>query len=152
MNNISAIVLELTTEEQQRFVTYLEKNNKRADTKNIRLFKLLTTNEFSSQEICDKLYKGNNRNAYHALRKRLYQSLIDFVANVSLEEENSIDMQIIKYILASRAFLHQGQFRVAYNILNKAETLANEHYLFALLSEIYHTQIQYSYSIILRLS
>jgi hypothetical protein len=146
MNNISAIVVELTTEEQQRFVTYLEKNNKRTDTKNIRLFKLLTTNKFSSQEICDKLYEGTNRNAYHALRKRLYQSLIDFVANVSLEEENSIDMQIIKYILASRAFLHQGQFRVAYNILKKAENLANEHYLFVLLSEIYHTQIQFSYS------
>jgi len=146
MNNISDIILELTTEEQQRFVNYLEKNNKRNDTKNIQLFKLLASNEFSSKEICNKLYEGTNRNAYHALRKRLYQSLIDFVANVSLEEENSIDMQIIKYILASRAFLHQGQFRVAYNILNKAETLANEHNLFALLSEIYHTQIQYSYS------
>jgi len=146
MNNISDIVLELTTEEQQRFVNYLEKNNKRSDAKNIQLFKLITSNEFSSKEICFKLYNNNKQNAYHALRKRLYQSLIDFVANVSLEEENSIDMQIIKYILASRVFLQQGQFRIAYNILNKAETLANEHYLFALLSEIYHTQIQYSYS------
>jgi len=146
MNNISDIVLELTTEEQQRFVNYLENNNKRSDVKNIQLFKLLTRNAFSSKEICFKIYNDNKQNAYHALRKRLYQSLIDFVANASLEEENSIDMQIIKYILASRAFLKQGQFRVAYNILNKAETLANEHYLFALLSEIYHTQIQYSYS------
>lgn len=146
MNKISDIVLELTTEEQKRFVNYLNKNNKRSDAKNIQLFKLLTVNKYSSKEICFKLYNDNKQNAYHALRKRLYQSLIDFVANVSLEEENSIDMQIIKYILASRAFLQQSQYKIAYNILNKAEALANEHYLFALLSEIYHTQIQYSYS------
>jgi len=55
-------------------------------------------------------------------------------------------MQIIKYILAARIFLQKGQYKVAYHILNKAEALANEHYLFTLLSEIYHTQIQYSYS------
>ncbi|WP_347924370.1 hypothetical protein [Pontimicrobium sp. SW4] len=146
MNNINDIVLDLTTEEQQRFITYLEKKNKRNDSKNIQLFKLLVKNEFSSKEICFKLYNINKLNAYHALRKRLYRSLIDYVANTNLEEENSIDMQIIKYILASRTFLQQGQYRVAYNILNKAENLASEHYLFALLSEIYHTQIQYSYS------
>lgn len=146
MNNINKIILGFTSEEQQRFINYLELKNKRNDIKNIQLFKLIVKNEFSSKEICFKLYEHNKQNAYHALRKRLYQSLIDFVANVNLEEGNSIDMQIIKYILASRSFLQQGQFQVAYNILNKAEILANEHYLFALLNEIYHTQIQYSYS------
>lgn len=146
MNNINNVILDFTSEEQQRFINYLEKKNKRNDFKNIQLFKLLVKNELSSKEICYRLYKTNKKNAYHALRKRLYQSLIEFVANMNLEEENSIDMQIIKYILASRTFLQQGQYKVAYNILNKAETLANEHYLFALLSEIYHTQIQYSYS------
>lgn len=146
MININDIVLDFTNEEQQRFINYLELKNKRNDFKNVQLFKLLVKNELSSKEICFKLYKSNKQNAYHALRKRLYQSLIEFIANVNLEEDNSIDMQIIKYILASRTFLQQGQYSVAYNILNKAETLANEHYLFTLLSEIYHTQIQYSYS------
>ena len=146
MNKLGNIILDLTYEERQRFIHYLENNNKRNDTKNIQLFQLLLKNELSSKEICFNLYNDNKQNAYHALRKRLYQSLIDFVANVSLEEENSIDMQIIKYILASRSFLQRGQYRIAYNILSKAEVLANEHSLFALLSEIYHTQIQYSYS------
>ena len=146
MININDIVLDFTNEEQQRFINYLELKNKRNDFKNVQLFKLLVKNELSSKEICFKLYKSNKQNAYHALRKRLYQSLIEFIANVNLKEDNSIDMQIIKYILASRTFLQQGQYSVAYNILNKAEALANEHYLFTLLSEIYHTQIQYSYS------
>ena len=146
MNNLNDIILDLTSEEQQRFINYLEKKNRRNDSKNIQLFKLLVKGEFSSKEICFKIYKSLKLNAYHALRKRLYRSLIDYVANLNLEGVSSIDMQIIKYILASRTFLQQRQYKVAYNILNKAEALAKEHYLFALLSEIYHTQIQYSYS------
>jgi len=146
MNHLNDIITAFSIDEQQGFISYLEKKNKRVDIKNIQLFKLLAKDELSSKEICLKLYSNNKQNAYHALRKRLYQSIIEFVANSNLEEENSIDMQIIKYILASRTFLQQKQFRVAHNILNKAETMAREHYLFALLSEIYFTQIQYSYS------
>ena len=144
--NINAIISTFSTEEQQRFVAYLEKKNKRNDTKNIQLFKLLAKDEFSSSDICFKLYKSDNRVAYHALRKRLYQSLIDFIANVNLEEENSVDMQIIKYIIASRTFLLRNQPKVAYKILDKAEVLASEHQLFSILNEIYHTKIQYAYT------
>jgi len=146
MNYISDIALSFTTEEQQRFINYLRQKNKRKDIKNIQLFKLLVKNELTSKEISSRLYSSNKPNAYHALRKRLYHSLIEFIANMTLEEVNSIDIQIIKYILAARIFLQKGQYKVAYHILNKAEALANEHYLFTLLSEIYHTQIQYSYS------
>ncbi|MGJ8659062.1 MAG: hypothetical protein ACSHWV_04360 [Cellulophaga fucicola] len=146
MTDINLIISTLTTEEQQQFVTYLKKKNKRNDIKNIQLFKLLQQNELSSLEICLTIYKANKKNAYHALRKRLYQSLIDFIANINLEEENSVDMQVIKYILASRSFLHNQQYKLAYKILDKAEALAETHYLFSILNEIYHTKIQYAYA------
>ena len=55
-------------------------------------------------------------------------------------------MQIIKYVLASRTFLLRKQYKVAYAILDKAEVIAEEHYLFPLLNEIYHTKIQYAYA------
>lgn len=146
MTDLNVIVTTLTVEEQQQFVLFLKKKNKRNDTKNIQLFKLLQQNKLSSTEICKQLY-SNKKNAYHALRKRLYNSLIDFIANINLEEENSVDMQIIKYILASRSFLHNKHYKVAYKILDKAEVLAEAHYLFAILNEIYHTKIQYAYAI-----
>lgn len=144
--NINAIISTFSSEEQQRFITFLEKRNKRNDIKNVQLFKLLAKAELSSKEICFKLYKAENKDAYHALRKRLHQALIDFIANTNLEEENSIDMQIIKYILASRTFLLHNKPKVAYKILDKAEALAKEHYLFPILNEIYHTKIQYAYT------
>ncbi len=144
--NLDQIIFTFSLDEQQRFIQYLQKRNKRTDAKNIDLFKLIAKQELSSKEICNTLYNTKNKDAYHALRKRLYQSLIDFTANTNLEEENSIDIQIIKYILASRTFLIHKQYRVAYKILDKAETLAQEHLLFPLLNEIYHTKIQYAYT------
>ena len=145
MTDLNAIVSTFSAEDEQRFINYLERKNKRKDIKNITLFKLLAQNELSSKEICITIYKSYKKDAYHALRKRLYQSLIDFIANSNLEEENSVDMQIIKYILASRTFLIHKKPKIAYHILNKAETLAQEHHLFPILNEIYHTKIQYAY-------
>ncbi|WP_299387574.1 hypothetical protein [uncultured Lacinutrix sp.] len=146
MINLNEIVTTFSKDEKLLFVNYLEKRNKRSDTKNIALFKLLAQNELDSKSIFIKLYNGKQKDAYHALRKRLYQSIIDFIANTSLEEENSIDMQVIKYILASRTFLIRKQYKVAYNILDKAEAIASEHLLFPILNEIYHTKIQYAYA------
>lgn len=145
MTNLNTIIATFSSDEQQRFIKFLEKKNKRNDTKNIQLFKLLVKNELNSKALCQTIYKNDNKVAYHALRKRLHQSLIDFIANTNLEEENSVDMQIIKYILASRTFLIKKQTKVAYAILEKAEILAQEHSLFPILNEIYHTKIQYAY-------
>lgn len=146
MTNLNDIISVFSNEDQQKFITYLAKKNKRNDTKNIELFNLLLKDELNAEAICTKLYGSQKKDAYHALRKRLNQSLIEFTANQSLQEENSIDMQIIKYILASKSFLQQKQYKVAYRILDKAEKLASEHDLFPFLNEIYHTQIQYAHA------
>lgn len=144
MIEIKSIINTLSTEDHQKFVNYLQQKNKRKDTKNIQLFKLLANNIDDSRSICKQLYNTEKSNAYHALRKRLFQSLIDFTANKNLEDENSVDMQIVKYILASRTFLLQNNFKIAFKILDKAERLADEHLLFPMLNEIYHTKIQYA--------
>lgn len=141
---LNSIIESFSTEEQQKFTTYLEQKNKRKDTKNIQLFKLLAKGDTDSKFITKTLYGTEKSNAYHALRKRLFQSLIDFTANKNLEGENSIDMQIIKYIIASRTYLLQKNYEIAYKILDKAENLADEHLLFPILNEIYHTKIQYA--------
>lgn len=109
------------------------------------MFKLLYAGELSSNEICNKLYSSKKKGAYHALRKRLYESLIDFVSTSNLEEENSEKVYIIKYILVARSFLQQQQFSIAFKLLNKAEKVAKEFQLYPYLNEIYHTKIQFSH-------
>lgn len=146
MNDLNTIISTFSTEDAQRFINFLDKRNKRSDTKNIQLFKYLLHDDLTSDALCLKLYGDHKKGAYHALRKRLYQSIIDFIANASLQDEKAIDMQIIKYILAARTCLQNKQYQVAYKILDKAEMLATEHHLFPLLNEIYHTKIQYAYA------
>ncbi|MEE9363608.1 MAG: hypothetical protein V3U92_13500 [Cellulophaga sp.] len=146
MNHLNKLIDTFTTEERLSFINFLEKKNKRTDTKNIQLFKLLATNHTNTKEICFLLYKKENSAAYHALRKRLYQSIIDFIANINLEKVNTTELQTIKYLIAARNFMFQKQFYIAFKILDKAEKLAKEHFLFSLLNEIYHTQIQYAYA------
>ena len=146
MNDLKQIISTLSSDEQQQFISFLEKKNKRNDAKNIQLFKLLSKDDLDSSSICIKLYNSNKKDAYHALRKRLYQSIIDFIANVNLSEENSVNMQIIKLILASRTFWFHRQYKVAYKLLDKAEILAKEQFLFPYLNEIYHAKIQYAHT------
>ena len=61
MTNLNNIISTFSSEEEQRFIVYLERKNKRKDTKNIKLFKLLIKNELSSKEICFKLYKKDKK-------------------------------------------------------------------------------------------
>lgn len=144
MVDLKEIINSFTQEKQQEFINYLDKKNKRKDAKNIQLVKLLLFDNLSSTEICTQLYNKDNKVALHALRKRLFLSLIDFTANFTIKEENSIDMEMIKYILSARTFLKKGLYKVGGKILNKAEIIANEYQLFPILNEIYHTKIEYA--------
>ncbi|WP_405604996.1 hypothetical protein [Polaribacter sp. Asnod1-A03] len=145
MINIKEILTTFPQQQQQDFIAFLIKKNKRKDTKNVQLVKLLLIDNLSSVEVSEKLYGKQNKAALHALRKRLFKSLIDFTANLSIKEENSIDMQLIKYILSARNFLQKGQIKIGYQILDKTSIIAKEHQLFTILNEIFHTKIQYAH-------
>ncbi len=147
MNNIKQIIATLSKEQQQDFIAYLKKQNKRKDTKNIALFKLLLNENLSTTDVCMTLYGTKKSQAYHALRKRLFKSIIHFSANSSLQNESSIQMDVIKYLLAARSYLQNKHYKTAYKILNKAEAIAQEHQLFALLNEIYNTQVQFAHNL-----
>ena len=69
---IKSIIDTLNSEEQQKFITYLYQKNKRKDTKNILLFKLLANSESDSKTICRQLYKTEKSNAYHALENAYF--------------------------------------------------------------------------------
>ena len=147
MIDINSIISTFSTEEKQRFISYLNQKNKRKDAKNIKLFKLLSREDLDAKSISKSLYGTESSNAYHALRKRLYESIIDFTANIQLEDEHSVEMGLIKYILSARSFLQQQQYKIAFKILDKAEKTAKEQQLFPYLNEIYHTKIQYAHNI-----
>ncbi|MBU2995909.1 hypothetical protein KO500_05670 [Cellulophaga baltica] len=144
MNVIVAIISTLSIEDRKAFVNLLSKKNKRKDTKNIQLFKLLESQP-NAKDIDVQLYGKSAKGAYHALSKRLFDSLIDFVATKNFEGEQTQEMEIIKLLLASRILFEQKAFKVALKIIKKAELKAKQYELYSILNEIYYTRIQYAH-------
>ncbi len=144
MNPISSIIHTLSSEEKRNFVALLRQKNKRNDTKNIQLFRLLDTTEVI-KDLDVKIYGKPSKGAFHALSKRLHDSLIDFIASKSFEGETSEEMEILKLLLASRIFFEQKQYKIAFKTLQKAELKAKNYDLYTILNEIYYTKIQYAH-------
>lgn len=144
MNSTHAIINTLSEEDKRKFIKKLRLRNKRKDNKNIKLFELLNTSDPPlNPEII--LYGKPAKGAYHALSKRLNDSLIDFIAIEDFERDSSKEMNAMKLILASRLLFQQNQIDVAFKTLAKAELIGNKYSLFSILNEIYHTQIVHAH-------
>ncbi len=144
MNAIIQIYAGFTTLEKRGFVKYLKAKNKRNDTKNLALLKLLDKGKAKSASTI--LYPNQDKGAFHALCKRVHDSLVDFVASQSFASESQKDMETLKLLLASRLFFEKKHFKTAFKTLKKAERKAKTLENFSILSEIYHTKIQYAHA------
>ena len=143
MNDISAIISTLSKEERQEFLVRTKRKNRRTDVKNMELFQLIAAGETIDLDV--KLYGRPSKNAYHALCKRLQDSLIDFVGNKSFSAETSEELAVLKLLLASRIFFEQKQSKIAFKTLAKAEKIAERSDMYSFLNEIYQTKIQYAH-------
>jgi hypothetical protein len=125
-------------EESASFITYLNARNKRQDTRNVELFKAL----IQGKEQRVKTEIGSN--AYHALKKRLTDQLIEFQGAKLLSNELSSENQVIKLIVLARKLFSEQKIDAGFTLLKRAEknALALDH--FSLLNEIYHTMIEHS--------
>jgi len=144
MSAISSIIQTLSIEEKQEFVSLLKKKNKRHDSKNIELFQLLEASG-NQKNIDVTIYGKTSKGAYHALSKRLHDSLIDFVASKQFSGESSEEMDILKLLIASRSFFEHKQYKIGFKTINKAELKAKTYGLYSILNEIYYTKIQYTH-------
>ncbi|WP_010521382.1 hypothetical protein [Aquimarina agarivorans] len=144
MNTLVSIIQNLSSSERATFLLQLKKKNKRHDTKNIQLFKLLEQDVVSS-DLSVLLYGKKATGAFHALCKRLHDSLIEFIATQNFASESSEEFEILKFLMASRVFFEQKQYNIAFKTLRKAEQQALKFNLYAILNEVYYTKIQYAH-------
>ncbi|MFD2826333.1 hypothetical protein ACFSYG_07610 [Leeuwenhoekiella polynyae] len=143
MSAIFKLIRTFTPEQQQQVIQFLTNKNRRGDTKNIDLFKKICKGEILN--LHETLYKNPNRNAYHALSKRLLDNLIDFIATKSFSEEAGEEMTTLKLILASRILFEQKLNKLGWKTICRAENLAISYDLYTALHEIYDTQLQYAH-------
>ncbi|WP_232046989.1 hypothetical protein [Sphingobacterium daejeonense] len=99
MDTLQELVNVLDKQDKIDFKTYLNRKNKRNDVKNIKLFNLIETDDIKS---LDKIYKNfKNKDAYHALRKRLQDSLLLFLSQRTFENSNDEIYDILRNIVCS---------------------------------------------------
>ena len=143
MNALHEIADIMNETEKKGFIQYLSKKNKRKDAGNIALFNSLKTDDINLKK--NVLKSKKSIDSYHALRKRLYDSMIDFMANRSFENNTSQESTVLRLIVVSRLFFEHKLIKTAFKCLAKAEDIALSIEHFNLLNEIYRTQIQFSH-------
>ena len=115
MNSIAIIISTFSKEDKREFLSFLQKKNRRGDTKNSTLFKLIDSGK--TQDLDLNLYGKPSKNAYHALCKRLQDSMIDFVASKGFAGETSEEMEVLKLLLASRIFFEHREYKIGFKTL-----------------------------------
>ncbi|WP_348679973.1 hypothetical protein [Flavobacterium coralii] len=143
MNAVTDIVSIMSNEDKKAFKSFMSKRNKRHNVKNIRFFNLLETDDINILK--DEFISGKNADAYHALRKRVYDCMIEFMANRTFEVDTSAEHEVLKLLVVSRVFLEHKLYKTAFKCLAKAESKALPLEQFSLLNEIYLTQIQFAH-------
>ncbi|RXP56173.1 hypothetical protein EC396_07830 [Lutibacter sp. HS1-25] len=144
MSIIHTMITTLSPEDKKEFLRNLKRKNKRNDTKNIELFTLLDTS--IEQTNLDKVIYGKpSKGAYHALYKRLHDSLIDFIATKGFNKESSEEMSALKLVFVSQYFFQQNKNNIAFKTLGKAALIAIKYSLYNVLNEIYQTQIHHAH-------
>ncbi|MXN92660.1 hypothetical protein GR160_15635 [Flavobacterium sp. Sd200] len=141
MNAVSEVIGLMNLSDKKDFENYIKQKNKRNDTQNLKLFRLLETDDINT---INKIY-GTNNAAYHALNKRLYDNLVSFMANRTFVNATGEAHEVLRLLVVSRFFLEHKLTKAAFKCLAKAEAKANDLGHFSLLNEIYHTQIQFSH-------
>lgn len=143
MDSISELIKLLNDQDKNDFKLFLSKKNKRNDVKNIKLFNLLETDDIKS---INSLYKNSkNKDAYHALRKRLHDNLLLFLSQKTFESSTDASYDILRNFVVARYLLENNLEKIGFRTLEKAEKVAVVQEQFSLLNEIFLLKLQYSH-------
>lgn len=143
MDSISELTNLLTTNDKRLFKQFLQQKNKRTDVKNLQLLDLLETDDIS---VINKLYdSAKNKDAYHALRKRLQDNLLLFLSQKTFESNHSDTYDALRLVVVARFLLENDIIKTALKSLDKAEKLAEHLEQFNLVNEILLLKLQYAH-------
>lgn len=142
MDSLSQLLNLLNNADRKLFRQFLQQKNKRADVKNVQLLDLIETDDMVGLR---KLYNPQkNNDAYHALHKRLQDSLLLFLSQKTFES-NSDTYDALRLVVVGRFLLENDVVKIAFKCLDKAERLAEHLEQFNLLNELYLLKLQYAH-------
>lgn len=143
MDSILELTNLLNSNEKKLFRQFLQRKNKREDVKNVPLLDLIETDDI---EGINNLYDPEkNKDAYHALRKRLQDNLLLFLSHKAFESDHSDTYDALRLLVVGRFLLENDVVKIAFKCLNKAEKLAENLEQFNLINELLLLKLQYAH-------
>jgi uncharacterized protein YlxP (DUF503 family) len=143
MDPLSELTNLLTPNDKTLFRQFLQHKNKRSDVKNLQLLSLIETDDIIG---LNKLYSSSkNKDAYHALRKRLQDNLLLFLSQKTFENNHSDTYDALRLVVVGRFLLENDIVKTAFKCLDKAEKSAKHLEQFNLVNEILLLKIQYAH-------
>ncbi|WP_442587086.1 hypothetical protein ACSBL2_13655 [Pedobacter sp. AW31-3R] len=143
MDSIQELIQLLNSADKKLFRQFLERKNKRSDVKNLQLLDLIETDDIDGLK---NIYESEkNNDAYHALRKRLQDSLLLFLSQKTFESNHSETYDALRLVVVGRFLLENDVVKVAFKCLDKAERLAEHLEQFNLLNELLLLKLQYAH-------
>ncbi|WP_158827278.1 hypothetical protein [Mucilaginibacter lacusdianchii] len=143
MDSLSELAGLLTNNDKKLFKQFLQRKNKRHDVKNLQLLDLIETDDIAG---LNKLYQSKiNKDAYHALRKRLQDNLLLYLSQKTFESNHSDTYDALRLLVAGRFLLENDVTKIAFKCLDKAERLANQLEQFNILNELLLLKLQYAH-------
>jgi hypothetical protein len=148
MDELRQIFSLYSLEELNAFKNFCQRNKHKRNRKDLQLLDFLTKKKEEPKEVfINDAYNNidsKSKEAYFTLRKKLYNHLIEFIANQALHQDINGANEISGYIaLANHLFKHQHN-TLAWKHLSKAEHLSKNNQNYGLLKKIYLVQIAYA--------
>ncbi|MEO1450353.1 MAG: hypothetical protein AAFV07_12550, partial [Bacteroidota bacterium] len=127
---------------------FIQRQRSKKGRKDLELLGLLDKEpHLTGSELLLRLYPDSqNKQAYHALRKRLMRQLTDFITLRRMRTAPSTQAGVMGLITLAQHLGEHQQDRLAWDLLRKAERQAHKHDQYDLLNTIYNLQIEQVHS------
>jgi len=142
MDSLVELINTFSKSDISDFTAFIHRMKQKEGRKDLQLFQFLYKNpEAGSNEIINHLYPDGNKEAYHALRKKLYKHLNDFIYHKQIRNDYTFESQINAQVSMARYLKEHNIMGSAWKYLQKAEKMAVSAEHFALANNIMSLQM-----------
>ncbi len=142
MDNLQEIVQGLPEDACHHFLFFARRLKQKKDRKDLLLFQLMRDSKASdSKKYMMELYGRHEPNSYHAIRKRLFKQLTDFLVLYRMEEDTTGAAKVMGILSLIRYLFEQKNDRLGWHYLRKGERMAWDNEQYDLLNTLYRLQI-----------
>ena len=145
MRVLQQLIEQMSPSEQKEFRQVLLRTGRIGHRKDVDLFDALIHDDRNKKNApFFGLYKKEEYNAYHSLRKRLIKQLEQFLAYSDMVDRNTDELSAENRIRMARYAMDKDAHELAFHYLEAAEELAGKKGEWELLDTVYQQMIRHS--------